>query len=125
MTDLHPWRHEPRKRLTDHQRAAIFLDRGGKCHRCERKLRSGDCWQLDHILALENGGKDEPSNLAPCCSWCHKGKTAEDHGKAAKGRAVATSCIIPRSQRQKKGRPMPGSRASGWKQKLSGEWVRR
>jgi 5-methylcytosine-specific restriction protein A len=125
MTSLHPWRHEPRKRLTDHQRAAIFLNFGGICHRCERKLRSGDSWQLDHIIALENGGKDEPDNLAPCCDWCHKGKTAEDHGKAAKGRAVAVSTIIPRSQRQKKGRPMMGSKASGWRKRMDGTVERR
>jgi 5-methylcytosine-specific restriction protein A len=125
MTDTHAFRHEPRRKLTDHQRAAIFLDRGGKCHACGRKLRSGDVWQLDHVLALELGGKDEPANLAPCCDWCHKGKTAEDHSKAAKGRAVATSIIIPRSQRQRKGRPMPGSKASGWRKRMDGTIERR
>ena len=125
MTGTHAFRHATRNRLTDHQRAQIFLDREGKCHVCERKLRSGDRWQLDHIIALEVGGTDAPDNLAPCCDWCHKGKTAEDHKKAAKGRAISVAHIIPPSQRQKKGRPIPGSKRSGFKKKMNGEVVRR
>lgn len=121
----HAFKHAPRQRLTDQERAKLFLDRGGRCHVCGRKLRSGDTWQLDHVIALEVGGTDTLDNLAPCCSWCHKGKTAEDHGKAAKVRAVAVACILPLGQRQKKSRPMPGSKRSGFKKKMNGEVVRR
>jgi 5-methylcytosine-specific restriction endonuclease McrA len=36
--------------------------------------------ELDHIQALENGGKDEPSNRQGLCAECHKVKTAQDMG---------------------------------------------
>lgn len=125
MTDRHPWRHEPRKPLTDQQKARLFLERGCRCHRCKRKLGPSDTWSDEHIIALENGGTNAWENRDISCSWCKPLKDAEDHKKAAKGRHVATSCIIPRSQRRRKGRPMPGSKASGWKRTMSGEWVRR
>jgi 5-methylcytosine-specific restriction protein A len=125
MTDLHPWKHEPRKRLTDQQRAKLFLDKGGKCHKCGRKLRSGDTWVAEHMVALSVGGDNSPENWDVTCEWCFPEKNREDASKAAKGRAVATSCIIPRSQRQKKGRPMMGSRASGWRKRMDGTVERR
>lgn len=53
---------------------------------------------------------------------CHAPKTAEDIRrirKADRQRDRHTGAM------RKTSRPLPGSRASGWKQKLSGEWVRR
>lgn len=125
MSETHAFKHERRSKRTDRQLARIFLERGGKCHVCKRKLYPGDEYQFDHIVALENGGSDADDNLAPCCSWCHKPKTANDAGVAAKIRAVAVANIIPAAQRQKKGRPIPGSKRSGWKHLMSGQWVRR
>lgn len=126
MTETHAFRHVPRKDLTDQQKAKLFLDAGGKCAGpCGRKLRSADVWHADHIIALENGGTNDVSNFQVLCEWCHKPKTADDHGKAAKTRAIATAHVVPTSQRKKSGKPMPGSKRSGWKHKLSGEWVRR
>jgi len=121
----HAFRHEPRQRLTDQERTKLFLDRGGRCHRCTRKLGPSDTWTDEHVIALENGGKNEWDNRDISCSWCKPIKDAEDHKKAAKGRAVAVACIIPPSQRQKRGPPIPGSKRSGWKRKMSGELVRR
>lgn len=117
--------HEPRRKLTDQQLAAMFLRHNGKCAKCTRKIRSGELWHADHIIALENGGTNDPSNFQPLCAWCHAIKTKEDHGKAAKSRAVATAHVVPTSQRQKKGRPLPGTKRSGWKHKISGDWERR
>lgn len=122
----HAFRHEPRKSLTDQQRTKLFLERGGRCEGpCERKLGPADVWHADHIIALENGGTNDPENFQVLCAWCHKPKTATDDAKAAKTRAVAVSLIIPTSQRQKKGPPIPGSKRSPWKKKMSGEVVRR
>ena len=125
MPETHAFRHEPRKDLTDQERAKLFLDRGGACEGpCGRKLRN-EPWHLDHIRAIELGGTNDPSNLQILCEWCHKPKTAEDHSKAAKGKRLATAQAIPPSQRQKKGRPMPGSKRSGWKKTFNRGWVRR
>jgi 5-methylcytosine-specific restriction protein A len=115
----------PRRTLTDQQKAKLFLQRGGKCHRCKRKLAPGDTWTVEHVIALENGGSNDWDNIDITCAWCLPAKNAEDHGKAAKARAVAVAHVVPRGERQKKGRPLPGTKRSGWKHKMNGEWVRR
>lgn len=104
MTETHPWRHEPRKPLSDQQRARLFLERKGVCHRCTRRIMQGERWYDEHVIALENGGTNAWDNRALTCRNCFQPKNAEDDKKAAKGRAVATACIIPPSQRQKRHR---------------------
>lgn len=121
----HAFRHTPREYLTDHQKAALFLERGGRCHKCERKLKSGDKWIVEHVIALSCGGTNDWKNLAITCEWCLPKKNSEDAAKAAKIRAVAVSSVLPLDQRRKKGRPLPGSKRSPWKQKMSGQWERR
>lgn len=59
-------------------RLRIFERRADACHVCGRKLFPGDRWDLDHVVALTNGGAHAEGNLAPICEWCHRGKTAED-----------------------------------------------
>jgi 5-methylcytosine-specific restriction endonuclease McrA len=125
VTDTNAFRHAPRERLTDQERAKLFLDRKGKCHRCTRKIMHGEKWSDEHVIALENGGTNAWENRDISCSWCKPLKDGEDHKKAAKTRAVAVANIIPPSQRQKKGRPIPGSKRSGFKKKMNGEVVRR
>ena len=93
--------HEPRARLTDQQRAKLFLARGGKCHLCHRKLGPADDWILEHVIALENGGTNENANLDITCAWCRPAKDAKDHGRAAKARAVATRHVVPRKRKEK------------------------
>lgn len=38
----------------------------------------GDKWQVDHVIALINGGENRESNLAPILDAPHKEKTRED-----------------------------------------------
>ena len=95
--------HDKRIRRTAQQRAAIFLSRGGQCYKCTRKLGPADDWDLDHIIALENGGTDDDANLAPCCDWCHTDKTADDHAMAGHGRRMATKHCVPRRFRKGRG----------------------
>ena len=60
-------------------RTRVFERCGGRCHRTGRLIRPGDDWDLDHILALINGGRNVESNLAPILRGkVHKEKTAED-----------------------------------------------
>ena len=58
-------------------RARVFLAYAGICYRTGQKLRPGH-WQLDHIIALANGGEHREKNLAPICTEAHRFKTAED-----------------------------------------------
>ncbi len=95
-----PWHHDPRERLTDQKAAKLFLERGGCCHRCKRKLRAGDDWIVEHIIALENGGSNDWTNLAITCDWCKPEKDAEDHSQAGKQRSTATKHVISRSMKR-------------------------
>jgi 5-methylcytosine-specific restriction endonuclease McrA len=126
MAETNAFVHEPRHPLTDKQRAKLFLDSGGKCAGpCERKLGPSDVWHADHIIALEAGGDNSPGNFRVLCTWCHAPKTARDHAIAAKGRDIAVASVVPTSQRQGKGRPLPGSRRSAWRKKMDGTVERR
>lgn len=57
----------------------------GRCHWSGRKIMPGDEWDVDHVMALINGGKNVESNLAPILRGKpHKEKTALDVAIKAK-----------------------------------------
>lgn len=95
--------HAKRGSMTAQRRARIFEAGGGRCAGCGRKLGPADDWDIDHRIAIENGGSDEDSNLHVLCDWCHDVKTADDHGQAAKGRRVMTKHSVPKRFRQGRG----------------------
>lgn len=84
-------------------RARIFQRHDGICHRSGRKIRAGDAWDLDHIIALINGGEHRESNMAPILvGKPHKEKTAEDvkiKSKTARMRARHLGLKKPRTIR--------------------------
>lgn len=51
------------------------------CVRCLAEGRVEPAVEVDHILALENGGKDVPDNRQGLCLACHKEKSDEDNGR--------------------------------------------
>jgi hypothetical protein len=65
---------EPPRRV----KVRIFDLWRGRCAGCGRKLRPGDRWDCDHILAICNGGENREKNLQPVCLWCHARKTSLD-----------------------------------------------
>jgi 5-methylcytosine-specific restriction endonuclease McrA len=93
----------------------------GHCEECTRRLSVGD-YHYDHAVADQLGGAPTLDNCRVLCRSCHRAKTrSRDLPQIAKAKR--------REQRhmgiRKSGRPMPGSRASGWKQKVGGGWERR
>jgi 5-methylcytosine-specific restriction endonuclease McrA len=94
--------HEPRDRLSDRERARLFLERGGQCHRCKRKLRPGDDWIDEHLIALENGGTNDWDNRGITCAWCKPTKDGEDHKKAAHAKRVSVNHVVPGKRREKR-----------------------
>lgn len=56
----------------------------GKCALTGRKLRPGDLHDIDHILALANGGEHRETNLQLVSREAHKVKTAADVATRAK-----------------------------------------
>lgn len=94
---MNPFSHEPRRRRTPLQMAAIFAAHDGRCHECKRKLGPRDRWDLDHVIPLSHGGTDDDKNLAPCCEACHALKTKDDISEAASGKQRYAKHVVPKS----------------------------
>jgi 5-methylcytosine-specific restriction protein A len=52
------------------------------CEACGVRVRYGG--QVDHVLALINGGENRETNLRFLCRACHAGKTRSDVSEKAK-----------------------------------------
>lgn len=89
---------------------------------CGVKLgMAGEPIEFDHEVALINGGENRECNLRALRRTCHGVKTKQD---------VATKSTVARKRKKHLGltKPkstLPGSKASKWKQKIGGGWVRR
>lgn len=59
-------------------RVRIFQREKGICHLSDRKIAPGEPWDLDHKVALINGGRHAESNLFPALRDKHKEKTKAD-----------------------------------------------
>ena len=103
-------------------RLRVFEAHGGICHITGRKIRPGDAWDLDHVLALCNGGENRESNLAPAIREAHRAKTADDVKQRAKDDRVRKKHL---GIWEPKGRPVPGSRRSNLRKHLDGSVSRR
>lgn len=93
----------------------------GMCGVCGRKIGPADTWIIEHLHALILGGENRESNLGVTCGWCKPVKDRED---------IAIKVKSDRVRKRHAGikttsRPMPGSRASGFKRKMNGEVVKR
>ncbi|WP_343057462.1 HNH endonuclease [Chthonobacter rhizosphaerae] len=103
-------------------RIRVFEAHGGRCAICTREIGPADQWVCDHRIALINGGEHREQNLQPVCCWCDRVvKTPADIALKAKIDRVKARYLGVRCAKS----PMSGSRASGWKRKLSGEVVPR
>ena len=87
----------------------IFERAKGICHISGRRIRPGEPWDCEHIVALCNGGKNIESNLAPALRSPHLEKTAAD---------VAEKSMIYRKRLKhtgikKRGRTIAGRKFDG------------
>ena len=91
-------------------RVRVFQKFSGVCPVCTRSLRAGQ-WQLDHTIALTNGGENRESNLRPVCtSPCHSQKTAADVAEKSRVAQRAASHIgVKRKRRTIPGRHFDGT----------------
>lgn len=87
---------------------------GGHCLLCE--TRTG--LEGDHIVALADGGENRESNVQMLCSKHHKIKTAREALERTKVRRMQSKHM---GIKKPKGRPLPGTRASGIRKRMSGE----
>lgn len=65
-------------------RLRVFETHNGVCYLSGRKIRAGEAWECDHIIALVNGGENRESNLAPALKQAHREKTNADVALKAK-----------------------------------------
>ena len=103
-------------------RLRIFEARGGVCHISGRKIQAGEKWDLDHIVALADGGENRESNLAPALRSEHRRKTAKENtGRAKERRKRQRHIGIDRPSKN----PLPGGKHDKWKRKVGGGVVPR
>jgi hypothetical protein len=91
------------------------------CQETGRKIAAGEAWDCDHTIALINGGEHREGNLRPVLRAAHRAKTKDDVALKAKTARVRKKHIGLAKAKC----PLPGSKASRWKRKISGETVRR
>ena len=75
----------PDAKVPPRVRVRIFEAHDGHCHWTGRRIMAGEAWELEHRVALCNGGEHRESNLAPILAGKpHREKTAEDVGEKSK-----------------------------------------
>jgi hypothetical protein len=60
--------------IRQEKRLAIYLRDGLACVYCGAAAEQGASLQLDHIIAVERGGKNQADNLVTCCDRCNQAK---------------------------------------------------
>ena len=111
-----------RRKLTPHQRLAIWERARGVCVLCEQAIDGvRQRWIIEHLRALELGGLDEPDNMGPAHETCGCRKTQDDHRRTAKAKRQKIHHLGAAQSK----RPMPCGRQSRWKKRLDGTIVPR
>ena len=112
-----------RRSISRLMRTRIFDNAQGTCCLCHFKIGAarGQKWIVEHVIPLWLGGEDDERNMGPAHEDCARKKTSEEAPIKAKSDRVRANYLgVPKS-----GRPMPGSRASGFKKKMNGQVERR
>lgn len=78
----------PDQAVPSRVRLRIFERYRGRCHLSGRKIMPGDAWDLDHIIALVNGGQHRETNLAPALRDKHREKTRADVAEKARAARI-------------------------------------
>jgi 5-methylcytosine-specific restriction endonuclease McrA len=70
--------------IPDRVRLRVFARHNGICRLSGRRIQAWDHWDIDHVVALANGGEHRESNLVPVLRGKHREKTARDVAEKAK-----------------------------------------
>ena len=104
----------PDAKVPPRVRLRIFEREKGVCHLSGRKITPADQWDLDHKIALINGGEHRESNLFPAIRDKHREKTKEDVAEKSEvyhKRAKHVGAMRPKSKIQSRGfSPSPKER---------------
>lgn len=91
-------------------RLRIFEREKGVCHLSGRKITPSDKWDLDHGIALINGGEHRESNLFPALRDKHREKTKTDVALKSKSAAVRQKHLGIKRQSRMQSRGFPKSK---------------
>jgi len=69
-------------------RLRVFNRYDGICYLSGVKIQPGDDWDMEHIIAICNGGANAEANMAPALKAPHKVKTKADRRTKAKNDRV-------------------------------------
>lgn len=98
-------------------RLAAYERAGGHCEVCTAKLYPGR-FAYDHCIPDAMGGEPTLPNCTVLCSACHGEKTAKsDVPTIAKSKRIRAKHAGIKTTT----RPLPGSRASGIRKRMSGQ----
>ena len=98
-------------------RARVWFRDKGTCQCCGTLIMAGMDWQVDHRIAIANGGENRESNLQVLLASCHKDKTKADVAEKSKVARVRTKHL---GIKKHQARPMPGTKASGIRKRMNG-----
>lgn len=101
-------------------RLRVFNQHDGRCYLTGKKIMPGDKWELEHVIALANGGENRESNLAPALVAPHKVKTRADRREQTRIATIRKHHIGIRKPSR-----FPAARTSRWKKKIDGTVVLR
>jgi 5-methylcytosine-specific restriction endonuclease McrA len=73
-----------RGRALQRQRERVWLRDQGVCARCGHVTTFPSGFEMDHIVALANGGTNDDANMQILHHECHEAKTNEDLGYTPK-----------------------------------------
>jgi|TARA_B110000858_G_C17803701_1_gene476707 hypothetical protein len=65
-----------RKNLTNTVKKTVAASQEWKCKHCSNIL--DECYEIDHIICVKDGGTNDVSNLQALCPNCHRKKTGKD-----------------------------------------------
>jgi 5-methylcytosine-specific restriction protein A len=98
-------------------RLRVFAAHMGVCHLSGRRIRPADAWEIDHIVALANGGEHRERNLAPALREEHRQKTTHDVKQKAKNDRISKRHLGIKKRR----RTIPGRKFDGTP--IPSKWV--
>ena len=95
MRQVPPWVGKmPDTPVPPRVKARLFDAYDGRCQcGCDRKIRAGEAWDLDHYVALINGGANSELNMRPMLTEHHKHKTAADMRQKSKSYRIRSKHI--------------------------------
>jgi len=65
-----------RKNITNTVKKTVAASQEWKCKHCSNIL--DECYEIDHIICVKDGGTNDVTNLQALCPNCHRKKTGKD-----------------------------------------------